>query len=60
MQKRWINPKEFKEEFGMSENTQSTMRKEKKIPYSKIGGFVYYDRALINTWLEKHNVIGVA
>jgi len=51
---RWINPKVFREQFGISENVQSTMRKEKKIPYSKVGGFVLYDINLINKWLEKH------
>ncbi|MFW9627661.1 MAG: helix-turn-helix domain-containing protein [Sulfurospirillum sp.] len=52
--KRWINPKEFREEFGISENVQSTLRKEKRIPFSKIGGFVFYDRTIIDKWLENN------
>ncbi len=53
-EKRWINPQELCEEFGFGKNTQSTMRKEGKIPFSKVGGFVLYDRNLINKWLEAH------
>lgn len=53
-EKRWINPKEFRAEFGISENVQSTMRREKKIPFSKVGGFVLYDKKLIDKWLEVH------
>ncbi len=52
----WINPKTFYEEFGMALSTQAKYRKEKKIPYSKIGGFVLYSRKKIYEWLEKHTV----
>lgn len=50
----WLNVQQLKEEFGMAPSTQAKYRKEKKIPYSKIGGFVYYSRKKINEWLERH------
>lgn len=51
----WLDPKKFEEEFGFSESTQAKYRSESKIPYSKIGGFVFYSRKKINEWLEKHS-----
>lgn len=53
---RWIRPKEFEEEFGVTMETQSKWRRDKKIPFSKIGGFVFYDRNLIDKWIESHSV----
>lgn len=50
----WINPKEFSKEFGMALSTQAKYRSKKKIPYSKIGGFILYSRKKINEWLESH------
>jgi len=52
----WLNPKMFVDEFGMSESTQARYRSEKKIPYSKVGGFIYYSRVKIYEWLENHTL----
>ncbi|MCX6076019.1 MAG: helix-turn-helix domain-containing protein [Campylobacterales bacterium] len=52
----WLNPKNFEKEFGMSLSTQATYRSKKKIPYSKIGGFIYYSRAKIDAWLSQHEM----
>ena len=60
-QKRWLNPSEFAEEFGISKSTQSKMRmasNKSSLPFSKVGKFVFYDRAEINKWLEAHEVRG--
>jgi hypothetical protein len=51
---RWMNPAQLKDEFGIGLEAQSKWRQKKKIPYSKIGGFVFYDRNLIDKWLESH------
>lgn len=53
--KKWINTKELAEEFGISESTQSRYRSKKTIPYSKIGGFIFYSREKIYEWMEKHS-----
>lgn len=60
--KRWLDPVEFAEVYGFSTSTQAKMRmasNRSTLPYSKIGGkFIRYDRMLIDSWLEKHNVQG--
>ncbi|WP_201351870.1 helix-turn-helix transcriptional regulator [Hydrogenimonas urashimensis] len=57
-QKRWLNPKELAQEFGIAQSTQAKLRMEGKIPYSKIGNkFIRYDRREIDKWLEKNRVI---
>ncbi len=52
--KDWLNTQQLMQEFGIALSTQAKYRREKKIPYSKIGGFVYYSRAKINEWIESH------
>lgn len=60
--KRWLDPEEFAEEYGISTSTQAKMRMASsgsKIPFSKIGGkFIRYDRYAIDKWLEEHQVQG--
>jgi len=60
--KRWLDPVEFEEEYGISVSTQAKMRmasSSSKIPFSKIGGkFIRYDRLAIDKWLEDHQVQG--
>ncbi len=53
----WLDPKKLQEEFGISEQTQSKYRSEKKIPYSKIGGFIFYNRKKIYEWIESHTIV---
>lgn len=55
-QREWINTKQLSEEFGMSEAVQAKYRSKKQIPYSKVGGFIFYKREKIYQWLEKHSV----
>ena len=62
--KRWLDPEEFAEIYGISKSTQAKMRmgsSSSKIPFSKIGGkFIRYDRIAIDNWLEDHQVQGAA
>jgi len=60
MLKRWINTEEFENEFRIKQSTQRKMRREGVLAYSKIGGFVFYDRNLIDKLLEDHNVNATA
>jgi hypothetical protein len=57
--KRWLNVKDFEEEFGVSSSTQAKWRSSGILPYSKLGGFVFYDRNLIDKAFENHCVSGV-
>jgi len=56
-QKRWLNPKELFEEFGFTVANQAIMRMDKRIPFSKIGKYIRYDRIEIEKWLENHAVV---
>lgn len=55
--KRWLRPDEFAEEFGIAIETQKKMRSRGDIPYSKRGGFIYYDRLKIDKWLEDAEMV---
>ena len=57
--KRWLNPDELEAEFGIKKSTQALKRKQKAIPYTKQGNFIYYDRNKIDQWLESHTVVDV-
>lgn len=61
-QKRWLTPEELEAEYGFSKSTQAKMRMantSSTLPFSKIGGkYIRYDRNLIDSWLEKHQVQG--
>jgi len=55
-QKEWLTPRDLFEEYEFSESTQSKMRMRKDIPFSKVGGYVRYNRSTINQWLEDHHI----
>lgn len=52
----YFNPKTLEREFGIAEKTQAKYRTEKSIPYSKIGGFVFYKKSDIYAWIDKHSI----
>ncbi len=59
-QKRWLTPNELFREYLISESTQAKYRMERKIPFSKIGKYVRYDRVKIEQWLEDNAVEVIA
>lgn len=57
--KRWLNPAELEDIFGITQSTQAKMRMKKIIPFSKIGHkFIKYDIYKIDKWIEDHEVVG--
>ena len=54
--KRWLSPSELKSEYGFGESNQAKLRMNNKIPYSKIGRYIRYDRWEIDKWLMNNNV----
>ena len=56
--KRWLDSDELAYEYGFSKSNQAKLRMKNKIPYSKIGRYIRYDRIEIDKWLE-HNKIEV-
>lgn len=56
LQKRWLNPAELEDEFGISKSTQAKMRMNRTIPFNKVSKFIRYDRIEIDKWLEDNKV----
>ena len=53
----WLNPKQLEAEYGISITKQNRIRRERKIPFSKIGKAVMYKRTEIESWLDDHKVV---
>ncbi|MDR0762235.1 MAG: helix-turn-helix domain-containing protein [Campylobacteraceae bacterium] len=56
--KEWLSPRELELLYGIKKATQAKYRMARKIPYSKIGQFIRYNKEAINQWLANHNVRG--
>jgi len=54
--KEWLTPRELEKEYSMSIGNQAKLRMNKKIPHSKIGKYIRYNRDEINNWLKMHEV----
>lgn len=54
--RRWMKPLDLEEEFDIKMNNQAQMRSKKKIPFSKVGGYIFYDRIKIDKWLEDNDM----
>lgn len=63
---RWITPDDVAKPtdeggYDIPKQTQSKMRMDKKIPYSKLSSkYIRYDRLELDKWLESHAVVKVA
>ena len=55
-EKRWLSPKELASEFGLGLSTQAKLRMNNKIPYSKVGHWIRYDRLDIDKWIENNKI----
>jgi len=54
---KWVNPKKLEKLVGIKTSTQAKMRMRNskvKIPYSKVGKFIFYNLDEIYAWLEKN------
>ena len=58
--KKWLTPDELEQEYGFSKSTQSKYRMWRKIPFSKIGKYIRYNREEIDKWLEDNAVEMIA
>ena len=56
IEKRWLSPNDLLEEFGFSLNNQAKLRSQRKIPFSKMGNYIKYDRLEINKWFESNKI----
>ena len=56
--KRWFTPKGLEDNYEIKISTQAKMRMKRKIPFSKIGKFIRYDKYEIDKWFENNKVVG--
>ncbi|SHI47488.1 Helix-turn-helix domain-containing protein [Mesonia phycicola] len=54
--KKWLRSKEVRELLGISPGTLQNLRINGTLPYTKIGGVLYYDEEEINAVLEKNRI----
>lgn len=52
--KQWLTPQELYTEYKFALSTQAKYRMERRIPFSKIGRYIRYNRDDINQWLNDH------
>jgi len=53
----WLTPDELESVYGIKKSTQAKLRMDGKIPYSKIGRMVRYQRGKIEAWLKAAEVV---
>ncbi|MAU14129.1 helix-turn-helix domain-containing protein [Flagellimonas sp.] len=54
--KKWLKSNEVRELLGISPGTLQNLRINGTLPFSKIGGVLYYDYQEIIEVLEKHKI----
>ncbi|MGZ0014598.1 helix-turn-helix domain-containing protein [Yeosuana sp. AK3] len=54
--KKWIKSSDVKKMMGISQGTLQTFRDNGTLPFSKIGGVIYYDHQEISTLFEQNKI----
>ena len=54
--KRWLKSPEVRELLGISPGTLQNLRINGTLPYTKVGGIVYYDQEEIMEVMEKNRI----
>ncbi|MET2985588.1 helix-turn-helix domain-containing protein [Aureibaculum conchae] len=54
--KKWLKSPEVRELLGISPGTLQNLRINGTLPYTKVGGVLYYDYAEINKVLEQNKI----
>jgi len=54
--KKYFTPRELEKVYGFGLDNQAKMRSERKIPFSKIGRYIRYNRDEIDDWIEKNKI----
>lgn len=55
--RKWLKTKEVLKILNISAGTLQQMRTNATIPFSRIGGVIYYDSELINKMIQNHTGI---
>lgn len=56
IEKKWLKSKEVRSMLGISAGTLQTLRINGTIPYSKMGGVIYYDNEEIQRILHANRI----
>jgi len=56
MEKRYMNINELTDYIGLSKNTIYSWVWQRRIPYTKFGRLVKFDRRAIDLWVKKYSV----
>ncbi len=56
-EKKWLKSKDIQKLLGISAGTLQTLRNRSLIPYSRLGGVIYYDREEVKKALKNHGAI---
>ena len=54
--KKWLRSPEVREMLGISSGTLQNLRINGTLPYTKVGGVLYYDYSEINKVLEQNKI----
>ncbi|HOL95990.1 MAG TPA: helix-turn-helix domain-containing protein [bacterium] len=56
-QRRWMTVKEIAEYLGLTTKAIYNRVHMRRIPYSKLGGSLRFDKEAIDNWLSKNTVL---
>jgi hypothetical protein len=54
--KKWIKSSDVKKMMGISQGTLQSLRDNGTLPFSRIGGAIYYDHQEISTLFEQNKI----
>jgi len=54
--KRWLRSRDVKEKLGISHGTLQNLRINGTLPYTKVGGVIFYDQGDINKMIESNRI----
>jgi hypothetical protein len=54
--KKWLRSRDVREMLGISHGTLQNLRINGTLPYTKVGGVIFYDQGDINTMIESNRV----
>ena len=54
--KRWLRSRDVREMLGVSHGTLQNLRINGTLPYTKVGGVIFYDQGDINNMIESSRI----
>lgn len=55
--RKWLKSKDVLKLLNISSGTLQQMRTNGTIPFSRIGGVIYYDRDMVNEMINTHTTV---